>query len=67
MTMITNAGLQALRCLEKERATAVLRVDKDKSNKYMNTLHGAITTIPRGTRWCLSLSVEGYKMSIDKV
>ena len=50
VAMITNAGLPASRSLVKERATTVLRVDRDKSNKYMKTLYVAVMTTPQGTQ-----------------
>ena len=37
VAMIPNAGLPAPRSLVKEMATAVLRVDRDKSNRLIGT------------------------------
>ena len=45
----------------------MLRVDRDKSNKYMKTLYGAVMTTLQGTQLRLSLSVKSYNMSVDEV
>ena len=43
----------------------MFRVDKDKSRKYPNTLHGVVITSPQGGLLRVALSVEAYKMSVE--